>query len=128
MTDGTENGDVTVPAQLSLMFKVFLVNAQTKKHTQEARTLRFWFAQPKDCQDNLCEENHAAVAQDFFRELVTPKEFPRGESCFSNLTLYTFEIMRRLCGIYQENHEVDAAQLLRDQQAGSGAQNLGGTG
>lgn len=110
------------------MFKVFLVNAQTKKHTQEARTLRFWFVQPKDCQDNLCEENHAAVAQDFFRELVTPKEFPRGESWFSNLTVYKFKIMRRLRGIYQENYEADAAQLLGDQQVGGGAKNLRRTG
>ncbi|XP_030755765.1 uncharacterized protein LOC115882072 isoform X2 [Sitophilus oryzae] len=72
----TENGEY-VPAQLSLVFKVFLINAQTKKHTQEARTLKFWFRTPKNCQDNLGEENQAAVAQDFFRELVSPKEFPR---------------------------------------------------
>ncbi|XP_050304002.1 uncharacterized protein LOC126741571 isoform X2 [Anthonomus grandis grandis] len=72
-----ENGDANVPAKLSLVFKVFLINAQTKKHTQESRTLRFWFRPPKNCEDDLCEENQAAVAQDFFRELVTPKEFPR---------------------------------------------------
>ncbi|XP_076257620.1 uncharacterized protein LOC143194790 isoform X4 [Rhynchophorus ferrugineus] len=72
----TENGDYA-PAQLSLMFKVFLINAQTKKHTQEARTLRFWFRMLQNCRDSLGEENQAAVAQDFFRELVSPKEFPR---------------------------------------------------
>lgn len=36
--------------------------------------------------------------------------------------------MHRLCGIYQKNHEADAAKLLRHQQVGGGAQNLGGTG
>ncbi|XP_066250963.1 uncharacterized protein [Euwallacea similis] len=72
----TENGDACIPAQLSLMFKVFLINASTKKHTQEARTLRFWFA-ILSCQEGSCEERQAAVAQDFFRELVSPKEFPR---------------------------------------------------
>ncbi|XP_066141601.1 uncharacterized protein [Euwallacea fornicatus] len=72
----TENGDACIPAQLSLMFKVFLISASTKKHTQEARTLRFWFA-TLSSQEDSCEERQAAVAQDFFRELVSPREFPR---------------------------------------------------
>ncbi|KAL9879315.1 uncharacterized protein LOC119637242 isoform X3 [Glossina fuscipes] len=62
----------TEPAQLSLEFRVFLVSANTGKHSQESRTLRFWF---RDWLRN--EENQAHVAQDFFKELVSPKDFPR---------------------------------------------------
>lgn len=60
-------------AQLSLEFRVFLVSGNTGHHSQEARTLRFWF---RSWITN--EEKQAHVAQDFFRELVSPKEFPRG--------------------------------------------------
>ena len=53
---------------------MFLVSAQTGQHTQEARTIRFWF------REWLSDgERKAQVAQDFFRELVSPKEFPRGK-------------------------------------------------
>ena len=59
---------------LTLEFRVFLVSAQTGQHTQEARTIRFWF------REWLSDgERKAQVAQDFFRELVSPKEFPRGK-------------------------------------------------
>ncbi|XP_018398560.1 PREDICTED: uncharacterized protein LOC108776445 [Cyphomyrmex costatus] len=64
------NGEVH-PAQLCLQFRVFLVSAQTGKHTQEQRTLQFWFV------DTLVETEQPSVAQEFFRELVTPQEFPR---------------------------------------------------
>lgn len=70
----TVNGQksATVRAQLSLEFRVFLVSANSGKHSQEARTLRFWF------RDWLKDESKQAhIAQDFFRELVSPKEFPR---------------------------------------------------
>lgn len=60
------------PAQLSLEFRVFLVSANSGKHSQESRTLRFWF---RDWLRN--EENQAHVAQDFFKELVSPRDFPR---------------------------------------------------
>lgn len=60
-------------AQLCLEFRVFLVSGNTGQHSQEARTLRFWF---RSWLTN--EEKQAHVAQDFFRELVSPKEFPRG--------------------------------------------------
>ncbi|XP_011159551.2 uncharacterized protein LOC105195713 isoform X4 [Solenopsis invicta] len=59
------------PAQLCLQFRVFLVSAQTGKHTQEQRTLQFWFV------DALAGAEQPSVAQEFFRELVTPQEFPR---------------------------------------------------
>jgi hypothetical protein len=60
------------PAQLSLEFRVFLVSAQTGKHTQESRTLQFWFA------SSTSDAENATVAQEFFRELVSPQDFPRG--------------------------------------------------
>lgn len=65
----TENGEI-FPAQLSLEFRVFLVSGQTGKHTQESRILRYWFKSDMDAEP-------AGVAQEFFRELVSPQEFPR---------------------------------------------------
>uniref|UniRef100_A0A182P8K0 Winged helix-turn-helix domain-containing protein n=1 Tax=Anopheles epiroticus TaxID=199890 RepID=A0A182P8K0_9DIPT len=60
------------PAQLSLEFRVFLVSANSGQHSQESRRIKFWF------RSWLTSENvQAQVAQDFFRELVSPKEFPR---------------------------------------------------
>ncbi|KRK06650.1 uncharacterized protein LOC6525288 isoform X3 [Drosophila yakuba] len=59
-------------AALSLEFRVFLVSANTGKHSQESRTLRFWF---RDWLTN--EEKQAHIAQDFFKELVSPQDFPR---------------------------------------------------
>ncbi|XP_049945998.1 uncharacterized protein LOC126428138 isoform X3 [Schistocerca serialis cubense] len=59
------------PAQLSLEFRVFLVNAQTGSHTRESRTLHYWFA------EELPATERPSVAQLFFRELVSPQEFPR---------------------------------------------------
>lgn len=70
---GDRRSDLLAP-QLSLEFRVFLVSAQTGEHSQESRSLRFWF------RDWLLDgDRQAQVAQDFFRELVAPKEFPRGE-------------------------------------------------
>lgn len=59
------------PAHLCLQFRVFLVSAQTGKHTQESRTLQFWFVK------NLPDQEQPHIAQEFFRELVSPQEFPR---------------------------------------------------
>ncbi|XP_030566159.1 uncharacterized protein LOC115766389 isoform X2 [Drosophila novamexicana] len=59
-------------AALSLEFRVFLVSANTGKHSQESRTLRFWF---RDWLTN--DEKQAHIAQDFFKELVSPQDFPR---------------------------------------------------
>lgn len=60
------------PSHLSLEFCVYLVNNQTGKQTQEVRTLRFWFR-------HVVEVNaeHASIAQEFFGDLIHPKEFPR---------------------------------------------------
>ncbi|KAJ6637543.1 hypothetical protein Bhyg_10274 [Pseudolycoriella hygida] len=61
-----------VTPQLSLEFRVFLVSAHTGEHSQESRSLRFWF---RPWLTDGAKQAH--VAQDFFRELVSPKEFPR---------------------------------------------------
>jgi len=58
--------------QLFLEFKVFLVNAVTQKHTRESRQLRFWF------KDEFPVGDRAKCSQEFFKELVSPQEFPRG--------------------------------------------------
>lgn len=55
--------------QISLEFRVFLVNAANGSHTQEARTLGFWFTPEYP--------GAARAAQEFFRDLVTPQDFPR---------------------------------------------------
>lgn len=60
--------------QLVLEFRVFLVSGNTGQHSQESRTLRFWF---RPWLTNGDKQAH--IAQDFFRELVSPKEFPRGK-------------------------------------------------
>lgn len=60
--------------QLALEFRVFLVSGNTGQHSQESRSLRFWFRPWITDGDK-----QAHVAQDFFRELVSPKEFPRGK-------------------------------------------------
>lgn len=53
------------------------MSAQTGKHTHESRTLRFWF-RTLGISNGFGNEEQATVAQDFFRELVSPQEFPRG--------------------------------------------------
>ena len=59
------------PAELSLEFCVFLINASTAMHTKESRQLRFWF------KDSVAETDMPRIAQDFFKALVAPFEFPR---------------------------------------------------
>lgn len=74
--------EAATAAHLSLEFRVFLVSAQTALHTQESRTLRFWFREWLVAEEAAAATGagrQAQVAQDFFRELVAPKEFPRGE-------------------------------------------------
>lgn len=55
------------------------MNKENGKHTQESRTLRFWFRDTKTAQDDI-DGLQAGTAQDFFRELVSPQEFPRGDT------------------------------------------------
>lgn len=63
--------NITV-AQQSVQFQVFLVNAQTEIRTQESRTLKFWF------KPSCPAFEHPSAAQNFFRDLVAPQDFPRG--------------------------------------------------
>ncbi|XP_074596779.1 uncharacterized protein LOC141851880 isoform X2 [Brevipalpus obovatus] len=58
-------------ADLSLSFKVFLVNAASNVHVEERRQLKFWF------QDDISEDEQLTYAQEFFRDLVNPGDFPR---------------------------------------------------
>lgn len=67
----SDTNGISRPAHLCLEFRVFLVSAQTKKHTQESRVLKFWFI------NSLADNEQPSIAQEFFRELVSPKEFPR---------------------------------------------------
>ncbi|CAH1373450.1 hypothetical protein MTP99_014843 [Tenebrio molitor] len=96
-----ENG-VTSPPQLSLEFRVFLVSAQTGKNTQESRVLRFWFRE----EPNKTGEQ-ASIAQDFFKELVSPQEFPR------DYVGYIKKIMKLMQHNYQSINklEVELTQL-----------------
>ncbi|XP_067143243.1 uncharacterized protein [Centruroides vittatus] len=66
------SGDMDIiPPNLSLEFKVFLTNAVNNTHTKESRQLRFWF------KDDVSEPDQMRKAQEFFKELITPCEFPR---------------------------------------------------
>lgn len=57
---------------ISLEFRVFLVNAQTGAHTQESRILRFWF------KPIVRVNEQSTIAQHMFKDLVSPNKFPRG--------------------------------------------------
>ncbi|XP_076332890.1 uncharacterized protein LOC143237481 isoform X2 [Tachypleus tridentatus] len=59
------------PAHLSLEFKVFLTNAANNTHTQESRQLKFWF------KSEVLEPDQMRSSQNFFKELVSPSQFPR---------------------------------------------------
>uniref|UniRef100_T1KSA9 Winged helix-turn-helix domain-containing protein n=1 Tax=Tetranychus urticae TaxID=32264 RepID=T1KSA9_TETUR len=59
-------------AHLSLSFKVFLVNSSTTNvHVEEHRSLKFWF------KEGITENDQLMTAQEFFRDLVNPSDFPR---------------------------------------------------
>ena len=60
------------PAHLSLQFRVFLRNAATKRYTQEKRVISYWFKLA------FSPMQQASAAQDFFKQLVSPADFPRG--------------------------------------------------
>ena len=68
-----DQDDADLPdAHLCLEFRVFLVNTATKKYTQEKRIISFWF------KELFPNRQRATVAQDFFKKLVSPVDFPRG--------------------------------------------------
>ncbi len=61
---------------ISLEFRVFLVNGQTGAHTKESRILRFWF------KPVALANEHSTIAQHLFKDLVSPADFPRGNFFF----------------------------------------------
>ncbi|XKL59919.1 hypothetical protein PGB90_000935 [Kerria lacca] len=63
--------EITLNPDVSLEFRVYLVNAQTGAHTQESRILRFWF------KPVVPVTEHSTIAQHLFKDLVSPTEFPR---------------------------------------------------
>ncbi|XP_061711243.1 uncharacterized protein LOC133520667 isoform X2 [Cydia pomonella] len=65
-----ENG-VTEPCHAQLEFRVYLVSAANGSHTREARALRFWF------KPQMTPGERPHEAQAFFRELVSPQDFPK---------------------------------------------------
>merc|ERR1719367_2256775 len=66
-----EDALANINAQLCLEFRVFLVNLATKKYTQEKRVLSYWF------KELFPQNQRASAAQDFFKKLVAPMDFPR---------------------------------------------------
>lgn len=65
-----ENG-VSEPCHAQLEFYVYLVSGATGTHTREARALRFWF------KPQMTPNERPYEAQAFFRELVSPQDFPK---------------------------------------------------
>lgn len=93
-----------IAPQLSLEFRVFLVSANTGQHSQESRSLRFWF------RDWLLDtEQQAHVAQEFFRELVDPQEFPRDYVGFIK------KIMKQMQRSYNEIQAIEIELKILEQ-------------
>ncbi|CAG2165177.1 unnamed protein product [Oppiella nova] len=63
--------ECSTPPELCLTFKVFLINTETQTHNQENRSLRFWFT------TDVSEAHKMGFAQQFFRDLINPTNFPR---------------------------------------------------
>lgn len=65
-----DDDDNSAP-DISLEFRVFLTNVVTESHTRESRELKFWF------KPGVSENDQRHAAQEFFKELVSPSDFPR---------------------------------------------------
>lgn len=89
------------PYQLSLEFKVFLVNSTTQMHTLESRQLRFWF------KDDLPPGDRAKYSQEFFKELVQPLSFPR---CYTGFIMKVLKLMQ-VRFVYMRKIEIELRQL-----------------
>ncbi|XP_054161457.1 uncharacterized protein LOC128959513 isoform X4 [Oppia nitens] len=59
------------PPELCLSFKVFLINSETQTHNQESRQLKFWFT------TDVSDSDKMVFAQQFFRDLINPTNFPK---------------------------------------------------
>ncbi len=66
--------EADAPPELAVEFSVWLVSAATGSHAKESRRLGFWFL---DQVASTEEGERARAAQDFFKALVAPFEFPR---------------------------------------------------
>merc|ERR1719367_1680034 len=66
-----EDALANINAQLCLEFRVFLVNVATKRYTQEKRVISFWF------KELFPVHQRTTAAQEFFKKLVSPVDFPR---------------------------------------------------
>ena len=108
-----EVGGEEIPAHLCLEFRVFLVNANSGKHAQEKRVLSYWFKQ------QFPAVQRPRYAQDFFKQLVSPTDFPRG--IFLKILGGNENFLFRLCWVHQEDHEADAALLPHVQENRGGA-------
>ena len=97
-----EEGGEEVPSHLHLEFSVFLVNVNSGKHAQERRRLSFWF------KSEMSNQERPRYAQQFFKQLVSPVQFPRGNVQENFQRSFSKIFSRRLCWIHQENNEVDA--------------------
>ena len=71
-TTGEEEAELGA-GHLQLEFRVFLVSVTSGKHAQERRLLTFWF------KPELAAQERPRYAQHFFKQLVSPLHFPRGE-------------------------------------------------
>ena len=107
------------PAHLSLQFRVFLRNASTKRYTQEKRVISYWFKLA------FSPMQQASAAQDFFKQLVSPADFPRGmiisefrplnrleQKClliFNNVFLFS-----RLRRFHKKDYEINAKRISHD--------------
>lgn len=89
--------------------------------------MRFWFRAAPDTTDHPSEDKQASVAQEFFKELVSPKDFPRGKiKCLKtdiNVSLYILSY--RLCRFHKENYETYATQLQNNKNDRSRTQAIG---
>lgn len=96
--------DEDVPPDLSLEFKVFLTTATSNAQTKERRKLQFWF------KGNVSANDRMHSAQDFFKELISPFEFPRDYVGFIK------KIMKLMQNKYTDMQriEVDLKQLESD--------------
>ena len=109
------------PAHLSLQFRVFLRNAATKRYTQEKRVISYWFKLA------FSPMQQASAAQDFFKQLVSPSDFPRGmiiseyralnRFIYTMLCLLIFNnvfLFSRLRRFHKEDYEINAKRISHD--------------
>lgn len=110
---------------ISLEFLVFLVNSRTSEHCQESRYLRFWL------HDSVKDRSQRSqITQDFFKELVNPKHFPKGEhfpffllsmlilSLTADYTGFMMKVIRLLQSGYSEIQllEIEFTRIRQKQQ------------